>query len=152
MARLSVMTAVPRTGRRWAGGRSVVDVDHDAVRSRELDIPVRGVGAEGQQTDDYARRLITAMCMDLDAKQIEALVTVRKNRQKILEGEDAPKLWAVIDEAAIRRMANFPEILHGQLERLLEVEPRTNITLQLLPFKAGFHPGWYGSFMLMGFP
>ncbi len=32
------------------------------------------------------------------------------------------------------------------------VEPRTNITLQLLPFDAGFHPGLYGSFMLMGFP
>jgi transcriptional regulator with XRE-family HTH domain len=104
------------------------------------------------QTDDYARQVITAMRMDLDAKQIEALVTVRKNRQKILEGENAPKLWAVIDEAAIRRMADFPEILIPQLERLLEVEPRTNITLQLLPFKAGFHPGLYGSFMLMGFP
>lgn len=104
------------------------------------------------QTDDYARQVITAMRMDLDAKQIEALVTVRKNRQKILEGENAPKLWAVIDEAAIRRMADFPEILIPQLERLLEVEPRTNITLQLLPFRAGFHPGLYGSFMLMGFP
>lgn len=104
------------------------------------------------QTDDYARQVITAMRMDLDAKQIEDLVTVRKNRQKILEGESAPKLWAVIDEAAIRRMADSPEILIPQLERLLEVEPRTNITLQLLPFKAGFHPGLYGSFMLMGFP
>ncbi|MFE2964095.1 DUF5753 domain-containing protein [Streptomyces sp. NPDC059340] len=38
------------------------------------------------------------------------------------------------------------------LEHLLDAEPRTNITLQLLPFAAGFHPGLYRSFMLMGFP
>lgn len=38
------------------------------------------------------------------------------------------------------------------LEHLLDAEPRTNITLQLLPFAAGFQPGLYGSFMLMGFP
>ncbi|MEJ8650692.1 helix-turn-helix transcriptional regulator [Streptomyces sp. MS1.AVA.3] len=104
------------------------------------------------QTADYAHKVISAMRMDLDSKQIEALVTVRMNRQALLEGENAPKLWAVIDEAAIRRMSGSPEVLRSQLERLLEVEPRTNITLQLLPFDAGFHPGLYGSFMLMGFP
>ncbi|MFJ1551158.1 helix-turn-helix transcriptional regulator [Streptomyces sp. NPDC088246] len=104
------------------------------------------------QTADYARKVIAAMRVDLDAKQIEALVDVRMNRQALLEGESAPKLWVVIDEAAIRRMSGSPTALKGQLERLLEVEPRTNITLQLLPFDAGFHPGLYGSFMLMGFP
>ncbi|MBK3533621.1 helix-turn-helix transcriptional regulator [Streptomyces sp. MBT56] len=104
------------------------------------------------QTADYARKVITSMRMDLDAKQIEALVTVRMNRQALLDAENAPKLWAVIDEAAIRRMSGSPAVLKGQLERLLELEPRTNITLQLLPFDAGFHPGLYGSFMLMGFP
>ncbi|MGI5262479.1 helix-turn-helix domain-containing protein [Streptomyces angustmyceticus] len=104
------------------------------------------------QTADYAHKVISAMRMDLDAKQIDALVTVRMNRQALLDGENAPKLWAVIDEAAIRRMSGSPEVLKSQLERLLEVEPRTNITLQLLPFDTGFHPGLYGSFMLMGFP
>ncbi|WP_329309655.1 helix-turn-helix domain-containing protein [Streptomyces sp. NBC_01262] len=104
------------------------------------------------QTADYARQVITAMRVDLDAKQISALVDVRMQRQSLLEGEDAPKLWAVIDEAAIRRMSGSPAALKGQLEHLLAVEPRTNITLQLLPFEAGFHPGLYGSFMLMGFP
>ncbi|GGN43068.1 transcriptional regulator [Streptomyces kronopolitis] len=104
------------------------------------------------QTADYAGKVISAMRMDLDAKQIDALVTVRMNRQAPLGGDNAPKLWAVIDEAAIRRMSGSPAVLRGQLQRLLEVEPRTNITLQLLPFDAGFHPGLYGSFMLMGFP
>ncbi|MFF0388000.1 helix-turn-helix transcriptional regulator [Kitasatospora sp. NPDC004615] len=105
------------------------------------------------QTADYARRVITEMRVDLTAKQIDALVTVRMERQdKLLGREDAPKLWAVIDEAAIRRIGSNRTVLKGQLEHLLEVSPRPGITLQLLPFSAGFHPGLYGSFMLMGFP
>jgi hypothetical protein len=106
------------------------------------------------QTPEYARQVITAMRVDLDAKQVQALVDVRMNRQDILAREDAPppKLWAVIDEAAFRRIESKPAVLKEQLEQLLDVEPRTNITLQLLPFDTGFHPGLYGSFMLMGFP
>jgi transcriptional regulator with XRE-family HTH domain len=104
------------------------------------------------QTAEYARQVITAMRVDLDAKQVDALVDVRMNRQALLAREDAPKLWAVIDEAATRRIGSRPAVLKEQLEHLLDVEPRTNITLQLLPFDAGFHPGLYGSFMLMGFP
>lgn len=104
------------------------------------------------QTPEYARQVITAMRVDLDAKQVDALVDVRMERQALLAREDAPKLWAVIDEAALRRISGAPAVLKGQIEHLLDLEPRTNITLQLLPFDAGFHPGLYGSFMLMGFP
>ncbi|MBB1254688.1 helix-turn-helix domain-containing protein [Streptomyces sp. OF3] len=104
------------------------------------------------QTPEYARQVITAMRVDLDAKQIQDLVDVRMRRQSLLVREDAPKLWAVIDEAAFRRIESKPTVLKEQLLHLLDIEPRTNITLQLLPFDAGFHPGLYGSFMLMGFP
>ncbi|MDJ0340426.1 helix-turn-helix transcriptional regulator [Streptomyces sp. H10-C2] len=103
------------------------------------------------QTPDYARQVIGEMRVDLSPKQVADLVDVRMNRQSLLEGEDAPKLWAVIDEAAIRRMSGSPGVLRGQLEHLLSVD-RPNLTLQLMPFDAGFHPGLYGSFMLMGFP
>ncbi|BAJ29075.1 MULTISPECIES: helix-turn-helix transcriptional regulator [Kitasatospora] len=105
------------------------------------------------QTADYARQVITAMRVDLTARQVDALVTVRMERQeKVMDRPDAPKLWAVIDEAAIRRIAGSPSVLKGQLEHLLAVAPSPNLTVQLLPFSAGFHPGLYGSFMLMGFP
>ncbi|MER8186963.1 helix-turn-helix transcriptional regulator [Kitasatospora sp. NPDC094015] len=105
------------------------------------------------QTADYARQVITEMRVDLTAKQVDALVTVRMERQeKVLGREDAPKLWAVIDEAAIRRIEGSPAVLKGQLEHLLAIEPSPNLTIQLLPFAAGFHPGLYGSFILMRFP
>jgi transcriptional regulator with XRE-family HTH domain len=104
------------------------------------------------QTPEYARQVITAMRVDLNAKQIEALVEVRMSRQALLADEDAPKLWAVIDEAAVRRIEPRPAVLKGQLEYLLEMEERTNINVQLLPFDAGFHSGLYGSFTLIGYP
>jgi hypothetical protein len=102
--------------------------------------------------------VITAMRVDLDARQIQDLVDVRMERQSLLARADVPKLWAVIDEAALRRIESRPAVLREQLEHLLNVEPRTNVILQLLqrlqllPFEAGFHSSLYGSFMLMGFP
>ena len=104
------------------------------------------------QTEEYARQVITAMRVDLDAKGVEALVKVRMNRKRLLEGEDAVKLWAIIDEAAFRRIEPTPQVLRGQLEHLLAAMAQTNVTVQLLPFAAGFHPGLDGSFVLMGFP
>ncbi|MFJ1791250.1 helix-turn-helix domain-containing protein [Kitasatospora griseola] len=105
------------------------------------------------QTADYARRVIAEMRVDLTDRQIDALVAVRMERQeKLLGREGAPKLWAVIDEAAIARIGSNRTVFKGQLEHLLKLSPRPGITLQLLPFAAGFHPGLYGSFMLMGFP
>ncbi|MFF1743760.1 DUF5753 domain-containing protein [Streptomyces mirabilis] len=121
-------------------------VTDPAVREDVLDL-VRADQAQRQKW-----WVITAMRVDLDAKQVEDLVDVRMNRQALLVRDDAPKLWAVIDEAAFRRIESRPNVLKEQLGHLLDAEPRTNITLQLLPFAVGFHPGLYRSFMLMGFP
>ncbi|MFD8079518.1 helix-turn-helix transcriptional regulator [Streptomyces sp. NPDC059718] len=104
------------------------------------------------QTEEYARQVIISMRVDLDDKGVEALVKVRMNRKNLLAGEDAVKLWAIIDEAAFRRIEPTPQVLRGQLEHLQTVMTQTNITVQLLPFTAGFHPGLDGSFVLMGFP
>jgi len=104
------------------------------------------------QSEQYARQVITSMRVDLTPGQVEALVQVRMNRKKLLEGQDAAKLWAVIDEAAFRRIEGTPEVLRGQLEHLLEATTQTHITVQVLPFSAGFHPGLDGSFVLMAFP
>ncbi|WP_035847311.1 helix-turn-helix domain-containing protein [Kitasatospora azatica] len=103
------------------------------------------------QTEEYARKVITAMRVDLTPDQVEDLVKVRMARKKLLEGPDACKLWAVIDEAAIRRIEDSPAVLKGQLEHLVVMGDRMNVTIQLMPFSAGFHPGLDGSFVLMGF-
>ncbi|MFJ7279388.1 helix-turn-helix domain-containing protein [Kitasatospora sp. NPDC098663] len=104
------------------------------------------------QTADYARAVISAMRVDLDGKSVEDLVEVRMRRQDLLEADEPPKLWAVIDEAAFRRLRGTREILEGQLRHLLEMSRRPNIVVQILPFGIGLHPAGYGSFIHMAFP
>jgi hypothetical protein len=58
----------------------------------------------------------------------------------------------VLDEAAIRRMVGGPEVMNGQLMRLLEEIKKKNVILQILPFEAGAHPGMAGAFTLLDFP
>lgn len=104
------------------------------------------------QTEAYAREIITEMRPDLSARQVQALVDVRMRRQEMLDTENAPTLWAVIDEAAIRRHISSAEVARQQLERLVHASEHPRITIQFLPFTAGAHAGLYGSFMLMDFP
>ncbi|MEU5104564.1 DUF5753 domain-containing protein [Streptomyces sp. NPDC021354] len=64
----------------------------------------------------------------------------------------ASKLWAVINEAAIRHHVCSTEVVRQQLERLAHASEHPRITIQFLPFAAGAHAGLYGSFMVMDFP
>ncbi|MFI1338242.1 helix-turn-helix domain-containing protein [Streptomyces sp. NPDC020845] len=104
------------------------------------------------QTEAYAREIITEMRPDLSARQVQALVDVRMRRQEMLDTDNAPTLWAVIDEAAIRRHIRSTETARQQLEKLVHASEHPRITIQFLPFTAGAHAGLYGSFMLMDFP
>ncbi|MFJ4412998.1 Scr1 family TA system antitoxin-like transcriptional regulator [Streptomyces sp. NPDC088925] len=104
------------------------------------------------QTEDYAREVLTAMRPDLDAEGVEVLVRVRVGRRRILERENPATLHAIIDEGAVRRLAPTPKILTGQVRHLLAVSALPHVTVQVLPFEAGLHPGLDGSFVLMGFP
>ena len=72
-------------------------------------------------------------------------------RQTLLTRPDAPRLWAVIDEAALRRPVGRPEVMRGQLERLIDATKLTNVVLQILPFGAGAHPGMVGAFSILRF-
>jgi hypothetical protein len=72
-------------------------------------------------------------------------------RQTLLTRPDAPRLWAVIDEAALRRPVGSPEVMRGQLERLVDATRLANVVLQILPFGAGAHPGMVGAFSILRF-
>jgi hypothetical protein len=73
-------------------------------------------------------------------------------RQTLLTREQPPRLWAVVDEAAMRRPVGGAEVMRGQLERLIEATKLPNVTLQVLPFGAGAHPAMQGSFSILRFP
>jgi hypothetical protein len=104
------------------------------------------------QTEDYVRAVIRGAVLDDSAEEVERRVALRISRQALLERPDAPRLWAVVDEAALRRPVGGPRVMRAQLERLIEATELPNVTLQILPFSAGAHPAMVGTFSILRFP
>jgi transcriptional regulator with XRE-family HTH domain len=103
------------------------------------------------QTEEYAHALILQGRAQHGAPEVARRVKVRTERQKILTGNDPAHLWAIVDEAAIRRVVGGPQVMRAQLEYLLELSELPHVTLQVVPFNAGAHPGVAGSFSILKF-
>lgn len=106
------------------------------------------------QTEDYAREVIRAGLMQLAPEaEVERRVEVRLARQVLLTERIPPvELWCVIDENALRRMIGGTEVMRAQYARLAEAAAWPNVTLQVLPYAVGAHPGVAGTFAILEFP
>ena len=104
------------------------------------------------QTEDYARAVIVIGNADAKAEEIDRRVSLRMRRQQLLTQPDAPGLWAVLDEAALRRSPDGPGVMRAQLAHLLELTDLPNVTLQIVPFDAGPHAAAGGPFTILRFP
>ncbi|WP_435062286.1 helix-turn-helix domain-containing protein [Amycolatopsis thermoflava] len=104
------------------------------------------------QTEPYARAVIRAMRPDADESDIQRRVAARTARQQLLTDPNPPEYWAVIDEAVLHRVVGGPEVMAHQAERLLTVAQLSHVTIQVVPFGAGAHPGMEGPFLILGFP
>jgi transcriptional regulator with XRE-family HTH domain len=102
------------------------------------------------QTESYARAVIGLRHGADEFAEIERRVELRMRRQRILTG-DAPKLWAVVDEAALRRPLGGRTVMRDQVRHLIEVADLPSVSLQIVPFRAGGHPAAGGAFTLLRF-
>lgn len=103
------------------------------------------------QCEPYARNVIRAGHAGESAYEVDRRVQLRIQRQKMLTEPGAPQLWAVIDEAALRRPFGPPAVMRQQLEYLLEMVALPNVTLQVLPFHIGSHAAAGGPFSILRF-
>ena len=104
------------------------------------------------QTEDYARAVVLLGHGRARSEEIDRRVAVRIQRQAILDHADPIKLWAVVDEAVLRRPIGGTQIMRAQLEALLEAAARPNVRLQIVPFDAGGHSAAGGAFTILRFP
>jgi len=104
------------------------------------------------QAPEYARAVITAGNPDAPAAEIDRKVTMRMARQSVLTRPAAPRLWAVIDEAALRRPIGGTGVMRAQLEALIEKTQLDNIVVQVMPFRYGGHAAEVGAFSILRFP
>jgi transcriptional regulator with XRE-family HTH domain len=103
------------------------------------------------QTEDYIRAVHRAAQIRVSEEEVDQRVAVRVERQKLLSGDDPPHLWAIINEAAIRRTVGGADLMRAQLEHLVKAAMLPNVTLQVLPFSVGAHPAMGGGFHVLGF-
>jgi transcriptional regulator with XRE-family HTH domain len=104
------------------------------------------------QTEDYARAVTVLGHRAAPASEIERRVSLRLQRQEILSRpEPVPRVWAVIDESALRRPLGGREVMRAQLRRLIEMTQLPQVTLQIMPFDRGGHSAAGGSFAILRF-
>ncbi|NLU70081.1 Scr1 family TA system antitoxin-like transcriptional regulator [Streptomyces sp. HNM0574] len=105
------------------------------------------------QTRAYAEAVCVGALPEASAGDIEKRVQVRMRRQERVNDPRNPlRLWAVLDESALRREIGGRQVMIEQLERLNEVARMPHVTVQVMPFKMGAHPGVNGQYAILEFP
>ncbi|MFJ5038641.1 helix-turn-helix domain-containing protein [Streptomyces parvulus] len=105
------------------------------------------------QTEDYARSVLEAGTIgNAGGDAVERHVSLRMERQRLLERPDPPHLWVVMDETVLRRPVSVHgRVMREQLDKLLEFATHDRVTLQVAEFEDGPHPGTYAPFTLFRF-
>jgi transcriptional regulator with XRE-family HTH domain len=104
------------------------------------------------QTEDYARAVIRAGMMNSPTEDVERRVALRMARQPAVTRDDPPKIWAVLDEAALHRRVGGAGLMRLQLEHLLAQAALPNVAVQVIPFAGGAHPAMGRPFVILVFP
>jgi transcriptional regulator with XRE-family HTH domain len=104
------------------------------------------------QTEDYIRAQTTASFPAATGEEVERRVALRLARQELLRRPAPPEYWVVMDETVLRRPVGSREVMRGQVARLIEAAEMPAVTIQVIPFSAGWHPALYGMFWIFRFP
>jgi transcriptional regulator with XRE-family HTH domain len=102
------------------------------------------------QTEEYARAILE-QAAGFGPEVVDKAWAVRQHRQELHDRDTPPDMLFVVDEAALRRHVGKGQIMRHQLERLLEYAEQPHVSLQVLPFSRGAHPGMLGNFILLEF-
>nr|WP_320066205.1 helix-turn-helix transcriptional regulator [Micromonospora sp. RTGN7] len=103
------------------------------------------------QTPAYARAVVLLGHRGAGAEEVDRRVGLRMQRQELLRRPRPPQLWAVVDEAAVRRPIGGAEVMREQLTALIEATRSPHVRLQIIPFDAGGHAAAGGAFTILRF-
>lgn len=103
------------------------------------------------QTADYGRAVLRSGRLEDNEENIERLLEARASRQEILTGKNAPRVWLVMDESAIRRPVGDREVMRAQLQRLLELNEMQHVKVQVVPLSVGPHASTSMCYVILDF-
>jgi transcriptional regulator with XRE-family HTH domain len=102
------------------------------------------------QTQGYALSLIRLGNAPTE-EDVLRRAEARMSRQDILRRETPPRVWAVVDEGALRRPIGGAKVMREQLKHLIAMCDHPAVTLQVLPFQVASHPAMGGPFTILRF-
>jgi transcriptional regulator with XRE-family HTH domain len=104
------------------------------------------------QTKEYARTVIKGILPRISDHILDERVSARLKRQEILTRDSPPTFWSLVDESALRRRVGSNQVMYEQLHKMAELASIVpDITLQVVPFSLGAHPGLDNTFTLLDF-
>ncbi|MEU4683294.1 helix-turn-helix domain-containing protein [Streptomyces xinghaiensis] len=103
------------------------------------------------QTADYARALAVGNAAWEDPDEIERFVEAKTARQDRLRGDSPLSLWAIVSEASLRQLVGGRDVMRAQVEHVIRTAGLPSVKLQVMPFRAGAHPGMTSAFTIVSF-
>jgi transcriptional regulator with XRE-family HTH domain len=103
------------------------------------------------QTEAYARAIVHGLMPEASPAAVDGRVSLRMARQRVLTRENPLRFWTIVSEGALQHRVGGTDIMRDQMIRILEATELPNVTMQVVPFDAGAHPGMLGSFALLRF-
>jgi transcriptional regulator with XRE-family HTH domain len=103
------------------------------------------------QTEGYIRAITAASFPGATEGETKRRVALRLARQELLTRPGAPDYWVVMDETVLRRPIGGEQVMRAQFAHLAEAAGLPNVTIQVIPFTAGWHPALYGMFNVYRF-
>jgi transcriptional regulator with XRE-family HTH domain len=102
------------------------------------------------QTREHAHTVISDVVPPLAPYEVEHRVSHRIKRQVVLYGDQPTRFTAIIHEAALRMGFGGPIVARKQLEHLIAMSERDNITVLIIPFGTGTFPNSGQSILYLG--
>jgi hypothetical protein len=104
------------------------------------------------QTAEYAHAVIRLSNPHAGEAEIQRRVELRMRRQKMLQRPNAPKLWAIVDEAALRSPLGGNATMRSQIKHLIDISQKPDITIQIMPARTGGNAMAGGPIASLRFP
>lgn len=102
------------------------------------------------QTEEYGRAILEQSAGFGD-DAVDRAWAVRQHRQELHDRDNPPDMLFILDEATVRRRVGRGMVMCHQLERLREFAAQSHVSLQIMPFSRGAHPGMLGNFVILEF-
>lgn len=102
------------------------------------------------QTVAYARETLRSVLPGISSRELDDRIRLRSTRQLLLQREDPPQMRAIVDEGVLVRGKEADADMFEDQVRAILSQPE-NVTIRVLPFKAGLHVGMDGPFTVLHF-